>query len=113
MAALLEEAARGMYALMEIALAEQPRQRRRLEFDGGNDREALIVEFLGELLYLQESEGIAFDRIAIEEHEGTVRADLEGGPVQTQSKEIKAVTFHRLEVVEGARGLETKIVFDV
>jgi SHS2 domain-containing protein len=112
MAALLEEAARGMYALMEIGLAEQPRRRRMLEL-AGSDREAMVVDFLGELLYIQESEGLAFDRIELEEHPGTLLAVLEGAPVRTQAREIKAVTFHRLEVRDSPKGLETRIVFDV
>jgi SHS2 domain-containing protein len=38
---------------------------------------------------------------------------VEGAPIQTQSKEIKAVTYHNLEIRETSRGLEVSIVFDV
>lgn len=113
MAALLEEAAVGMYRLMGVELADRPRQRRRLEFDCGDDREAMIVEFLGELLYLQESEGLAFDRIQLVDREGRLNADLEGAAVRQQTREIKAVTYHRIQVRDTARGLETRVVFDV
>lgn len=113
MAALLEEAASGMYALMGIELGDQPRQRRRLELECGDDREAMIVDFLGELLYVQESEGLAFDLVKLIDHEGRLHADLEGAAVRQQTREIKAVTYHRIEVRDTARGLETRIVFDV
>jgi len=110
--ALLEQAAQGMYSLMGLELAERPRQRRRLVIEA-EDREGLIVEFLGELLFLQESEGLAFDSIDLADHWGAVHADLEGASIRGQTKEIKAVTFHRLEVRDTPRGLETRIVFDV
>jgi len=113
MAALLAEAALGMYGLMGIELCDHPRHRRRLELERGDDREAIIVDFLGELLYLQESEGLAFDRVELNEHEGRLYADLEGAEMRQQTREIKAVTFHRLEVRDTARGVETRIVFDV
>ena len=38
---------------------------------------------------------------------------MEGGTLRSQEKEIKAVTFHNLEVRESERGLEVEIVFDV
>ena len=110
--ALLVEAATGMYRLMGVVLAEGPRTRRRLELDAA-DREALVVEFLGELLYLGESEDLAFDRFDVSVEAGRLTAELEGAPTLSRVKEIKAVTFHRLEVLDSARGVETRIVFDV
>jgi SHS2 domain-containing protein len=110
--ALLEQAARGMYHLMGIELDVEPRQHRRLELATG-DREQLVVEFLVELLYLAESERLAFDRFELEVAGHRLRAGLKGARIQTQAKEIKAVTYHRLEVRDTARGLETRIVFDV
>lgn len=109
---LLAEAARGMYRLMGVALAAKPRSRRRLELEAG-DPEALLVEFLGELLYLGEAEGIAFDTFDLSLAAGRLTAELEGAPIRACTKEIKAVTFHRLEVRDGPRGLETCVVFDV
>ena len=111
-AALLDEAARAMYRLMGLELDDGPRQRRRLELEA-DDREQLLVEFLVELLYLAESERLAFDRLDLEVAEGRLRADLEGARVRAQAKEIKAVTYHRLAVRDTERGLETRIVFDV
>lgn len=112
MAALLEEAALGMYAMLGIELADQPRQRRRFELEG-DDNEAIIVDFLAELLFLQESERLAFDKVQIIDHQGRLHANLEGAAVRQQAREIKAVTYHRLQVRDTARGLETRIVFDV
>ena len=44
---------------------------------------------------------------------GKLEAMVEGVPIVAQGKEIKAVTYHRLEVDETEDGLETRIVFDV
>ena len=41
----------------------------------------------------------------------TVQAN--GAPITEQAKEIKAVTYHKLQVVETVRGFEVNIVFDV
>ena len=112
LAALLEEAARGMYRLMGVVLAAGPRQRRRLELAGA-DRESLLVDFLAELLYLVESEGLAFDTLGLEAADGRLAASLEGAPITSHAKDIKAVTYHRLEIRDTATGLETRIVFDV
>ena len=112
MAALLWQSARGMYDLMAIELEIEPRQQRRLELEA-EDREQLLVEFLVELLYLAESERLAFDHLELEVVGYRLRADLEGARVRAQAKEIKAVTYHRLEVRDTERGMETRIVFDV
>ena len=112
MAALLERAARGMYHLMGVELDEGPRQQRRFEL-AADDREQLLVEFLVELLYLAESERLAFDRLDLEVVGHGLNAHLVGARVRSQTKEIKAVTFHRLEVRDTERGLETRVVFDV
>lgn len=109
---LLEQAAQGMYRLMGIELEEEPRQRRRLEV-AADDREQLLVEFLKELLYLVESERLAFDRFDLEVAGHRLKADLEGARIQAHAKEIKAITYHRLEVRDTRRGLETRVVFDV
>ena len=112
LAALLAESARGMYGLMGVVLAGGPRQRRRLELAGA-DRESLLVDFLAELLYLAESEGLAFDRLELEAADGRLAARLEGAPIASHTKDIKAVTYHWLEIRDTATGLETRIVFDV
>ena len=112
MPALLAQAAQGMYRLMGIEIEDETRQRRRLEIEA-DDREQLLIEFLLELLYFAESEGLAFDRLDLDVAAQHLRADLEGARVRAQAKEIKAVTYHRLTVRDTERGLETRIVFDV
>ncbi len=112
LAGLLAEAAHGMYELMGIEVSDEERCHRRLEFEA-EDREQLLVSFLEELLHLAELEDQAFD-VSLLEVDGTrLLARLEGGSIVARTKEIKAVTFHRLRITETGRGLSTSIIFDV
>ena len=109
---LLVQAARGMYWLMGARLEDSARLQRILEFSGA-DEESLLVGFLQELLYLCDSEGLAFDQIevAIDGEHG--RVELSGAPLVQLGKEIKAVTYHKLAVLKTDAGLEATVVFDV
>lgn len=109
---LLEQAARGMYSLSEARLQEGPRQKRTLELEA-NDPESLLVSFLSELLYLSEHEGLGFDSYRLSLEAENLLAELGGAPLTSIDKEIKAVTYHNLNIQKGPRGLETRIVFDV
>jgi len=112
MAALLEAAARGMYGLMGVELAGGARRSRLIELETA-DREALLVDFLAELLYLGEAEGRAYDVFDLEVSGHRLTGAIGGTLIASQTKEIKAVTYHRLLVRETDRGLETRVVFDV
>jgi len=112
MAALLEEAARGMYKLMAIEVADESRRHRGVEMRA-DDREQLMVSFLEELLYLADAEDLAFDCFLLKVEDTQLIAHLEGGFIVSRAKEIKAVTFHSLEIGSSGDGLRTRVVFDV
>ncbi len=111
MTELLSAAASGMYRLMGVAI-EGSRVRRRIELEA-DDPEALLVDFLAELLYLGESEGYAFDEFDLAVAGNRLSGTIGGARMASQKKEIKAVTYHRLRINETERGLVTRIVFDV
>ncbi|MBE9524036.1 MAG: archease [Chloroflexi bacterium] len=110
--ALLECAARGMSALTEITLAKEPRVFREFVLPR-TDRETLLVDFLSELLFFAEHQGIAFDTYNLKLNANSLVASVEGAAIENQAKEIKAVTYHRLSVQSTDRGLEVNLVFDV
>ncbi len=112
LSSLMAQAAQGMYWLMETSLQPGPRQERIIVLDG-NDAESLLVGFLSELLYLGESEALAFDSFDLSIQDLRLSARVSGAPMAEQKKEIKAVTYHNLVVEQTARGLRTTIVFDV
>jgi SHS2 domain-containing protein len=109
---LLQQAARGMYALMHTRLRTEPRERYRFEIAAA-DRETLLVTFLSELLYFTQRDDVAFDHFALIQDGDRLVIEVEGAPIESLAKEIKAVTYHNLVVRETARGLEATIVFDV
>ena len=116
--ALLEQAARGMYTLVGLTTGPGPNCKRGLEIRS-SDPEGLLVNFLAELLYLEAAEGLVMDQFEIEvvgpdQANGyRLSANLLGAPAAAAGKDIKAVTYHKMNIVQGSRGLEVRIVFDV
>lgn len=109
---LFAQAAAGMYWLMQTSLSGGPRVERALELEAP-DVETLLVSFLSDLLYLGETEGLAFDQFDVHLHERSLHALVHGAPAAEHHKEIKAVTFHNLAVRRREDGFFVTIVFDV
>ena len=109
---LLEQAARGMYALSGLCLEPTQPERRELKLQA-EDAEGLLVVFLGELLHFIEQDNLAFDDFQILLDGYALHARLCGSRVQKIDKEIKAVTYHNLQVRQSGQGLRVNIVFDV
>lgn len=110
---LLEQAARGMYALSGMRLQDGLAQSRIILLQAA-DAEGLLVRYLSELLWLEQEQGLGFNGFLIEvDEQYNLRADLRGYPIAHLDKEIKAVTYHNLKVSNTSRGLRVKIVFDV
>ena len=109
---MLRMAAEGMYVLSQTELAVSPRQMRTFEISY-LDRESLLVDFLSELLFIGEDEGLAFDVCHLNFDGSKLDIQAFGAPIRKQTREIKAVTYHGLKVRETERGLEVNIVFDV
>ena len=109
---LFEQAAFGMHSLAGAILRPEPRISRSIVMEN-IDKESLLIDFLSELLYLSEVEGIGFDSFEFSFKQNSLIATLNGAPLESISKEIKAVTYHNLSIVEGKDGLEVSIVFDV
>lgn len=110
--ALLQTATQGMYALSHTEIDATPREIREFEIPF-MDRESLLVDFLSELLFLGEAEGLAFSECQLDFNGSTLMVRASGAAIKAQAKEIKAVTYHRMQIIETERGLEVNIVFDV
>ncbi len=110
---LLEQAARGMYALSGMRLQAGMRLTRTIDLQT-MDAESLLVRFLSELLWLEQEEGLGFDTFSLHlEGEQNLHAELGGAAIAILNKEIKAVTYHNLAVQHTPNGLRVNIVFDV
>lgn len=110
---LFAEAVRGMNTLAGIELKKESSCSRSFSLEA-DSVESLLVMFLEEILYYGEDEGMGFDEYEIIiEKEYHLKAKIQGGTIGKQQKEIKAVTFHNLNVAETESGYEVAVVFDV
>jgi SHS2 domain-containing protein len=110
---LLEHSARGMYALSGLRLQNGPSRACTIKLHG-DDAESLLVRFLSELLWLEQEQGLGFDEFSIDvSTQFNLQAELRGSVIANLDKEIKAVTYHNLEVQTTEQGLRVIIVFDV
>ncbi len=109
---LFVNAARGLFHLQGGAPGPETATR-SVEVEGF-DRETLLINWLNELLFLQEQFGEAYHRFEILELSARrLRARVYGGPQGQVNKLIKAATFHNLEIKQTAEGWEATIVVDV
>jgi SHS2 domain-containing protein len=78
------------------------------------DREALLVDWLNELLFLAEVERwVAVELDVLEISSVHLKASALGVPVEESPALVKAATFHGLAVEERAGGLQAEVIFDV
>lgn len=112
----LRHAAQGMYHLMGVRLdagGAGPGAVQQVDLAAG-DAEELLVDWLGELAYWVESQGLVFG--AFQFHTVSprrLRATLQEGRKTPVEKTIKAVTYHDLRIETTPHGLEATVVFDV
>ena len=112
--ALFGRAALGMARLLAGDLAAVPLQEARELALAADDAESLLVEFLGELAYWAERDGLVCPVVTLHELTPTLlRATARGGRLAELQKHIKAVTYHDLNIRPTDDGLEVTIVFDV
>jgi SHS2 domain-containing protein len=110
-------AAKGMFALMVDLERVAERDERRVEVTG-DDAEGLLVNWLAELLYISEVDGLVFRRFDIEDASETrlaARAFGEALDLERHNPQlmIKAVTRHMLEVAHEDAGWRVRVVLDI
>jgi SHS2 domain-containing protein len=94
------------------------REDRRTVRVEGTDRESLLVAWLNEIIYLV-SEGVFFPAAigSLRIERTSLEADLHGEcatPADERlQREVKAATYHDLQVSRAAGGWETRVLFDV
>lgn len=109
---LFQQAALGMYRLMGTQLSPVARALREVDLEA-EDPESLLVTFLAELLFMGEQEGLGFNHFALRVQDLHLSGRMTGGPITAQEKEIKAVTYHNLDLRRTEQGFAINIVFDV
>jgi len=114
LAELFAFAAQAMVALVTDSAQTGPFPVvRRIELSAP-DVETLLVDWLSELVYLHETGEVLFCAFEMEQVTSAhLRATIRGRPGIAVKKEIKAVTYHGLEVQRTPDGYEATVVFDV
>jgi SHS2 domain-containing protein len=113
LADLLENAARAMQALEGLEPTGEPSAARDIEVEGV-DRESLLVNWLNEILFLEQTHQLVCERFHIYElNDRRLRARVETRDCQENQTHIKAVTFHNLKIRQTSQGLEAEVVVDV
>ena len=113
MVTLLKNAARAMQALDGLPPPTEASATREIEVEG-IDRETLLVNWLNEILFLEQAHRLVCTDFQIYECKNHhVRGRVETLEAERRLAHIKAVTFHNLTVREIPEGLEAEIVVDV
>jgi SHS2 domain-containing protein len=114
---LFEGAGRALMHLM--VRAEIPSKTTSMKISvSGEDLADLMVRWLGEILYLFAGENLVVTSIRMDSVSTShLDATLETVPFEPEIHEtlgeIKAVTYHQIQVTEKANGWEAKVIFDV
>ncbi len=117
MASLFEHAGVALFDVMVDISSVQPVMQRT--FTCRRDScEELLVEWLGSLLYVFDTERVVFSRFSVEMIESTMLVAHAGGEFYDAARHelktlIKAVTYHNLCVRQLADGYEASVIFDV
>jgi SHS2 domain-containing protein len=106
-------AAYGMFSLMADLEGLEPTISHEISLES-LDYEALLVDWLNELLYLHEVEEEIYTRFEIETLSSSALSAIVWGAKMAASKlTVKAATFHGLEIRETEDGCLAIVVFDV
>ncbi len=80
----------------------------------GIDHESLLVNWLSELLYLQEAKRETYHRFRVEKiSPAALKAQVFGRSAGKIDKIIKAATYHNLKIEQTPNGWEAVVVVDV
>jgi SHS2 domain-containing protein len=80
------------------------------------DLESFLVDWLGEILYRSEiNKKVYFDFEIMEfsENPYKIKARIKGAPVEAKNTDIKAATYHDLEIKKIGDNWEAIVIFDI
>ena len=110
-------AARGLFSIIAEPRGVQAKDRIPMEVSAP-DREALLVNWLNELIYLSSTREMLFSAFEIAMLSDTELRATVGGEKIVRSKhrlirEVKATTYHKLKVEQDADGWRVQVIFDI
>ncbi len=119
-AELFEGAGLAMFSLMTDTSTVKPRMSLSVTLEAG-DRVELLFRWLNELLYLSDTESMLFSsfevRITTSAAGEVLEAEVGGEPIDERRhpalEEIKAATYHDMEVARFEDRWRARVIFDV
>lgn len=106
-------ALKAMYQLMDVSSNKTIETNFIIIELENQNLEGLLVAFLSECHYFQESEMWQLVPVEITIQNNHIKAKMQYFPISKISKEIKAVTFHNLNIDQQPSGLSAVLIFDV
>lgn len=113
---LFREALKGMMSVIKSEIKNlKTRIEKREIAVKADDRTALLVDFLSEVLALSQINGEIYTEVNFSEFsEKELRAELNGFKAKNFDEDIKAVTYHEAEIKQNEKGeWETTLIFDI
>ncbi len=114
---LFANAALGLFSLI-VDLDSLGQDAERVVELSAEDSESLLVEWLNELIYIFDVERLAFKKFEIGElTDNTIKAKCFGEKIDPQRhkmfREIKAATYHMLQISKQNGSYQARIIFDI
>jgi SHS2 domain-containing protein len=114
---LFAEAGQALFALIVDDLASiEPRTRIDVQLPA-DERELLLFDWLRELLYRFDADHLLFSRFEVHVGEGGLSGSAWGEPLDRArhvlGHEVKAITYHGLQVEKTALGWEAEVIVDI
>jgi SHS2 domain-containing protein len=114
---LFREAAEGLFSIIVEEIPPNPSSRRRGFSIPGDRLDHLILDWLTELLYVFETEGLLFRDFDVRVSRAGLEATGLAQPVDPTRhrmlREVKAITYHRLQVKKTEHGWIAELVVDI
>ncbi len=111
-----ENAAKGMFAIITDGSKIDCKVKKKIELEKGDDEELLLVDWLSELLYIHDVENLVFGEFEVKLNDrliGYACGEKYDRQKHGYGVEIKAVTYHMLEIKRNKKGVTIKVLFDI
>lgn len=105
----------GMAHIIQPDISKRKSQKKEQIKIHSLDLNTLLVDFLNEILAKSDIYNCIFDKIKIKElADNCIEGTIEGGKVEKFSQEIKAATYHKLDIFQDKKDIwKAVILFDI
>ncbi len=115
---LFENAALALFEIMVNTKKVKPKVKKHIRVSA-KDLKELMFRWLNELIFYPDAEGLAFSkfRIKLDEKKLVLEADVWGERIDPERHElredVKACTYHKLELKKKKGGWEAQVIVDI